>query len=105
MSIATNEDGTVAVPMKLVELVSPVLDCRAFRGPNGLNVLIGREGGDWHISLSTETRYPTWDELRDVCWALGPGVRFKLVIPTADDAYTNLHNYCLHVWQDREATP
>jgi hypothetical protein len=97
---ATNEDFSLAKPMKLRELENPLLVGHAYKGPKGLHILCNREHGEWHISVSCEDRYPTWDELRDVCWALKPLCRFNLPIPKPEDPYTNLHNFCLHVYEE-----
>ena len=100
---ATNEDESPVRPMKLVELSLPPVGPvgHAYSGPGGLHVIAAREEGIWHISVSTRYRYPTWDEMRDVAWALQPARSFKVVIPSRDAPYTNWHNYCLHMWEDK----
>lgn len=55
-----------------------------------------------HVSISFPTRYPTWDEIKDVKYQL-----FKadedavMVLPRTTDgiAYVNLHPNCFHLWQ------
>jgi len=101
---ATNEDFSLAKPMKLLEVESPMIVGHAYQGPRGLNVLCAREFRQWHISVSCKDRYPTWDELRDVCWALKPLSRFNLPIPLPEEPYTNLHNFCLHVYEEGPCT-
>lgn len=98
--IPTNEDGSPAREMTLVEVPNPNLLGRAYRGPKTLLVLCNREHGEWHISVSAVGRYPTWDELRDVAWVLKPDVQFKVVVPTKGKPYLNVHEHCIHLWQD-----
>lgn len=87
--------------MKLKEVPAPDLLQRAYRGPNGLFVIASREHGIWHISASTPDRYPTWDELRDVCWALKPGLSFSITVPYKDSPYVNFHEHCIHLWEEK----
>lgn len=53
----------------------------------------------WHLSISHQSRYPTWDEIRDACWELIPdGVTMaQLVSPKRE--HVNLHPNCFHLWQ------
>lgn len=98
---ATNEDGSAVRPMRLHEVADVILPVgKAYRGPNGLRVIIAREQREWHISLSHPDRYPTWDEIRDVCWTLKPRTRFKVIVPAANEPYTNFHPYTMHVWEE-----
>ena len=55
-----------------------------------------------HLSVSTKTRCPTWEEM----------CKFKDIFFTEDEAcveyhpkksdYVNLHPYCLHIWKPLE---
>jgi hypothetical protein len=109
--IATNEDGSPVRPMKLREIHfdpdpnAPLgtLLGRTYTGPNRLRVIANREHGEWHISVSHPDRYPSWDELRDVAWALHPERQFKVIVPPVGQPYTNAHYFCLHLYEDREA--
>lgn len=100
---ATNEDGSPARPMRLRKVTreTDLLVGQAFSGPGGLFVICSREAGDWHISVSAKGRYPTWDELRDVAWALQPERTFKVIVPPHGQPYTNLHDHCLHLWEEK----
>ncbi|HEY1460419.1 MAG TPA: hypothetical protein VGH59_10240 [Casimicrobiaceae bacterium] len=61
----------------------------------------GREGGWEHVSVSTRTRTPTWNEmayLKQLFWdAEDCVVQFH---PPASD-YVNNHQHCLHLWRLR----
>lgn len=96
----TNEDGSEVQPLVLIEVPTPLPFGHAYRGPNDMSVLESMEYGEWHLSVSQPDRYPTWDELRDVCWALHPGYDFKVQIPRQNRPYLNAHPHCLHLRQD-----
>ena len=106
----TNEDGSPVKPMRLRELHFPPdaswpvgsLLGHSYQGPAGLRVIENREHGEWHISVSHEARYPSWDELRDICWALHPERQFKVIVPRQGQPYTNAHAHCLHLWEDHD---
>jgi hypothetical protein len=59
----------------------------------------------WHLSISHEHRYPTWDEIAEVRYELIPDdVTMALLLPPAGE-YVNAHPHCFHLWQidDRRA--
>lgn len=65
----------------------------------GLNFILSSFGGFEHLSVSTPSRCPTWDEMcfmkdtffdkDEVCYQLHP----------AEKDYINNHPYCLHIWK------
>jgi hypothetical protein len=61
---------------------------------------IASDGLGWeHVSVSTETRCPTWDEMefiRELFWRDDETV-MQLSVPRAD--HINQHPYCLHWWR------
>jgi hypothetical protein len=68
-------------------------------------VLIGHEdrNGDgkrlWHLSISCEKRYPTWDEIKDARYTLLPmGLTFAMLLPPMNE-YVNVHQNCFHLWE------
>jgi len=81
-------------------------------GPNGMFMfkrerghktelkVISSDGGGWeHVSVSTETRCPTWDEMnfiKDLFWGDDECV-MQLHPPRSD--WVNNHQYCLHLWR------
>ncbi|HEX6786652.1 MAG TPA: hypothetical protein VF076_05610, partial [Acidimicrobiales bacterium] len=52
----------------------------------------------WHLSLSHEQRVPTWEEIRDACHELRPGVTFSVGIPPRS-MWMNEHDHVLHAWE------
>jgi hypothetical protein len=93
---------------------------RAYRSASGCHVIVGLEparrapGGIWvppdalelwHVSISHPHRYPTWDEVADVRYALVPDdVTVAMLLPPRAD-YLNVHPHTFHLWQieDRRA--
>lgn len=51
----------------------------------------------WHMSISTATRYPVWDEIRDARYALMPNnITMAMMLPPQQE-YVNLHPNCFHL--------
>jgi len=54
----------------------------------------------WHMSISTRTRYPVWDEIRDAWYALKPkecaNTTMAMLLPPQSE-YVNLHPNCFHL--------
>jgi hypothetical protein len=62
-------------------------------------VVVTREGGRWHLSISHPRRYPTWDEIAEARYRLLPKTQtFALPLPPAAE-YINLHKNCFHVYE------
>ena len=56
-------------------------------------------GGWEHVSVSTATRCPTWEEMcevKDLFWSEDEAV-IQFHPPRAE--YVNNHRYCLHLWK------
>src|SRR5215471_2346641 len=55
----------------------------------------------WHMSISTATRYPVWDEIRDAWYHCAPqpdckDVTVGMLLPPKGE-YVNLHPNCFHL--------
>ena len=90
--------------MKLREMPSLVSGCSAYRTENNLAIICGQEpcgpGGTmrWHLSISHARRYPTWDEIRDIRYALVPDeVMVAMFLPPRAQ-YINVHSFCFHLY-------
>lgn len=71
---------------------------RANGGPK-LAIICGTGGGWEHVSVSLETRCPTWKEMnfvKDLFWEETETV-MQLHPPKKD--WVNCHPYCLHLWK------
>jgi hypothetical protein len=62
--------------------------------------VIASDGAGWdHVSVSTRTRCPTWEEMcwiKDKFW--GPEEAAMQLHPPKSD-WVNCHNFCLHLWR------
>jgi len=55
----------------------------------------GKHG--WHISISRNDRYPSWDEIAKARYELVPDeAEMVMHLPSQKD-YVNIHNYCFHL--------
>lgn len=66
-----------------------------------LRIWISREihGGclRWHLSISCQKRYPTWDEIRDARYDLMPdNITMGMLLPPKAQ-YVNIHPNCFHL--------
>lgn len=63
----------------------------------GCKILVSRENGKWHLSISRPDKYPDWDDIRDARYALLPDniTMAMLLPPTAE--YVNFHKNCFHL--------
>jgi len=51
----------------------------------------------WHMSISTPTRYPVWNEIRDARYALMPDdITMAMLLPPKAE-YVNVHPNCFHL--------
>jgi hypothetical protein len=53
----------------------------------------------WHMSISREDHYPSWDEVAKAWYGLIPGAEAStgvMVLPPKVE-YVNVHNFCFHV--------
>ena len=73
-----------------------------FYTDSACEILIGKEGNSvkrWHMSISHNSRYPTWDEIKQARYALLPRDRgFAMLLPPQDE-YVNVHPNCFHLWE------
>jgi hypothetical protein len=73
-------------------------------GPNGLILRIVSSGHDsefkWeHVSVSTEVRCPTWDEMCIVKESFWDDEEVVMQLHPAKRDYVNHHPHCLHLWK------
>jgi hypothetical protein len=62
--------------------------------------VIASNGDGWdHVSVSTETRMPTWTEMEHVkrMFFREDAVAMQLHVPPTD--HVNIHPHCLHLWR------
>lgn len=63
----------------------------------GCKILVSREMGKWHLSISRPERYPDWDDIRDARYALLPdNITMAMLLPPTSQ-YVNVHKNCFHL--------
>lgn len=64
-----------------------------------LRVIVSKDVGHWHLSISHPDRYPTLDEIRDVRYLFLPdNVTMAMIYPPMNE-YVNVHPNCFHLWE------
>ncbi|KKN16782.1 hypothetical protein LCGC14_0972440 [marine sediment metagenome] len=62
-------------------------------------IIVSKDMGFWHLSISHQTRYPTFDEIRDARYKFLPNnITVAMLYPPKEE-YINLHNNCFHLWE------
>lgn len=75
--------------------------CRMFRR-GLLSVIVAVEEGRWHISVAHPSRYPTWDEIKEVRYRFVPDdVTMAMLLPPRSQ-YVNKHPNCFHLHETRD---
>jgi len=69
---------------------------------NQLLVIVSIDAGMWHLSVSHASRYPTFDEIRDVRYKYLPNDITVAMLYPPKEQYVNLHNNCFHLWQIKD---
>jgi hypothetical protein len=53
----------------------------------------------WHLSISHQTRYPTWQEIKEARYELIPEEATMAMLLPPKGEYVNLHENCFHLWE------
>lgn len=96
--------GTRALRKLMVGMVRPdVIESFKAYSFDGCRVIVAREpigtalGLEWHLSISREDRYPSWDEIAHARYALLPdSITFGMILPPRGE-YVNAHDYTFHL--------
>lgn len=65
----------------------------------GCSIILAKEMGLWHLSISHPDRNPTWEEIHQVRYDLMPRDRDMAMILPPVENYVNIHEYCFHIWE------
>ncbi len=57
----------------------------------------------WHLSISTSSRYPTWDEIKKARYDLIPHDIWMVQVLPPPEHFVNHHPNTFHLWQSFEA--
>lgn len=64
-------------------------------------VIISKDDGLWHMSISRKDRLPTYDELKSARYEFFPDVLYMIQIFPPVEEFVNLHVFTLHLWEPR----
>ena len=64
-----------------------------------ISIIITKDAGLWHLSLSHPSRLPVWDEIKNIRYKYLPNeLTFSILLPPKEE-YVNLDPNCFHLWQ------
>lgn len=63
------------------------------------SVMISKDAGRWHLSISHPSRLPIWTEIREARYRFIPNeVYMAMILPPKED-YVNVHPHCMHLFE------
>lgn len=65
----------------------------------GCNLVITKDAGLYHLSISRKDRLPSYDELKSARYQFLPEVPYMVQIFPPESDFVNVHEFCLHLWQ------
>lgn len=72
-----------------------------YRG-NMFAVIVSKDDGLWHISISHHKRYPTFDEIKEARYKFIPDdVTMAMFFPPRSQ-YVNVHPNCFHLFEVKD---
>jgi hypothetical protein len=72
---------------------------KVYETSTGCRIIVNKEGGLWHLSISHPERNPTWEEIRDSRYELLPdGAHMAMILPPKSQ-YVNIHRFCFHLFE------
>lgn len=102
-AFATAAPGTRHTPTPPWERVETVVPgWKAYDAPvsdGSLCVIVSKDDGMWHMSISHTDRLPSWDEIADARYRFLPDrvTMAQLLPPRAE--WVDVHPRTLHLWQ------
>lgn len=79
---------------------------RAFQQTGtGCTIIVSKDGGAWHLSISHELRYPRWRDITRARYEMLPNdITMAMLLPPREE-YVNLHPNCFHLWEIHPHAP
>lgn len=63
------------------------------------NIIISIDNGEWHLSISTPTASPSYNEIKAARYKYIPdNVTMAQLFPPSEE-FINIHPYCHHLWE------
>jgi hypothetical protein len=61
--------------------------------------ILVKEPNGWHLSMSTKSRLPTYDEMKEIRYQYVPDDVYMAQIFPPKKEFVNVHPYTLHLYQ------
>ena len=90
--------------MKIIEVEGMMIlgeRARVFR-MGECAIILTREYGKWHLSISCKNRFPTWQEIHQARYDLIPNEAMMAMILPPKEQYVNLHENTFHLYEIKE---
>jgi hypothetical protein len=103
----THEPGFVEEPIRefdsggALDPLKGKVDFLATFAMGECHLILSRELGRWHLSISREDRHPSWDEIKTARYRLlGPDLTMAMILPKAE-RYVNvpMQDHVFQLWQ------
>lgn len=66
------------------------------------NIIISKDAGLWHLTISRKDRLPTYDEMKTARYQFLPDVPYMVQIFPPKKDFVNVHQFCLHLWEPKD---
>jgi len=63
------------------------------------DILITKDLGRWHLSISHPHKYPSWRAIKDARYKYLPKDIFVAMILPPPENFINAHPNCFHLWE------
>ena len=63
------------------------------------NVIVTKDNGNWHLSISTPSASPSYNEIKQARYRFLPNDIYVAQIFPPKEEFVNVHPYCHHLWQ------
>jgi hypothetical protein len=86
----------IPLPDEIVQICEPGTKAYLY---GGCRVLISRQQVGWHLSISRTNKLPSWEEVRDIRYALIPDEAVMAMILPPKSEYVNVHEFCFQLYE------
>lgn len=84
------------------ELLVSCPTMEAYARNDGLRVLVSKDAGRWHLSVSRNDRLPSWLELVECRYRFVPDEVYMVQCLPPRDFWVNEHEFCLHLFETQD---
>lgn len=85
--------------MKIIETMPMTImgvQARTYR-MGDCRIIVSKEHGKWHLSISCKDRYPVWQEIKQARYELLPDQCMMAMLLPPKEEYVNLHQNTFHL--------